>query len=218
MLTALFGGTFDPIHYGHLRTAISLAQEVALTQIVLLPNKIPPHKPRPEITTQQRLAMLALAIEDLPLFTVDTREIVPCSVNRPSYTIDTLKQWRHENGKAASLAFIMGQDSLLSLPSWYKWQSLLDYCHLIICQRPNYAARTDNIEFQQWIDKNRTTNIKHLHDSAQGYIYFSHTPLENISATQIRQKIKNQQSCEGLLPLKVWQYIHQQGLYQTKKI
>lgn len=217
MLTALFGGTFDPIHYGHLRPVISLAQEVGVTQIVLLPNKIPPHKPQPIATIKQRLTMLALSIEDLPLFTIDTREIAPSDANRPSYTIDTLQQWRNENGKTASLAFIMGQDSLLNLPSWHKWQSLLDYCHLIICQRPNYAARTDNVEFQQWIDKNRTNNVKHLHDSAQGYIYFSHTPLEDISATQIRQKIKNQQSCEDLLPLKVRQYIQQQGLYYAKK-
>ncbi|WP_430875644.1 nicotinate-nucleotide adenylyltransferase [Gilliamella sp. G0441] len=217
MLTALFGGTFDPIHYGHLRPAISLAQEVGVKQIVLLPNKIPPHKPQPIATIKQRLTMLALAIEDLPLFTIDTREIAPSDANRPSYTIDTLQQWRNENGKTASLAFIMGQDSLLNLPSWHKWQSLLDYCHLIICQRPNYAARTDNVEFQQWIDKNRTNNVKHLHDSAQGYIYFSHTPLEDISATQIRQKIKNQQCCEDLLPLKVRQYIQQQGLYYAKK-
>ncbi|QYN44037.1 nicotinate-nucleotide adenylyltransferase [Gilliamella sp. ESL0441] len=217
MLTALFGGTFDPIHYGHLRPVISLAQEVGVTQIVLLPNKIPPHKPQPIATIKQRLTMLALAIEDLPLFTIDTREIAPSDTNRPSYTIDTLQQWRNENGKTASLAFIMGQDSLLNLPSWHKWQSLLDYCHLIICQRPNYAARTDNVEFQQWIDKNRTNNVKHLHDSAQGYIYFSHTPLEDISATQIRQKIKNQQCCEDLVPLKVRQYIQQQGLYYAKK-
>lgn len=217
MLTALFGGTFDPIHYGHLRPVISLAQEVGVTQIVLLPNKIPPHKPQPIATIKQRLTMLALAIEDLPLFTIDTREIAPSDANRPSYTIDTLQQWRNENGKTASLAFIMGQDSLLNLPSWHKWHSLLDYCHLIICQRPNYAARTDNVEFQQWIDKNRTNNVKHLHDSAQGYIYFSHTPLEDISATQIRQKIKNQQCCEDLLPLKVRQYIQQQGLYYAKK-
>lgn len=217
MLTALFGGTFDPIHYGHLRPAISLAQEVGLKQIVLLPNKIPPHKPHPIATIKQRLTMLALAIEDMPLFTIDTREIAPNDANRPSYTIDTLQQWRNENGKTASLAFIIGQDSLLNLPSWHKWQSLLDYCHLIICQRPNYAARTDNVEFQQWIDKNRTNNVKHLHDSAQGYIYFSHTPLEDISATQIRQKIKDQQSCEDLLPLKVRQYIQQQGLYYAKK-
>ena len=217
MLTALLGGTFDPIHYGHLRPAISLANEVGLKQIGLLPNHIPPHKPQPEASTEQRLAMLKLAIEGLPLFALNVREILPETSTRPSYTIETLQAWRQENGNSEGLAFIMGQDSLLSLPTWSKWKTLLDYCHLLICRRPGYAQKTDNIELQQWIDMHNTTNIKDLHNSPHGYIFFAHTPLEDISATEIRQNINNQASCKNLLPPKVWHYIHQQGLYTAKK-
>ena len=139
MLTALFGGTFDPIHYGHLRPALALAKELGLTKINLLPNRIPPHKPQPEANTEQRLAMLQLAIADYSLFSVDTRELEPKLINQPSFTIDTLKSWRQQNGTQQSLAFIMGKDSLLSLPTWKDWQKLLDYCHLLICKRTGYA-------------------------------------------------------------------------------
>lgn len=219
MLTALFGGTFDPIHYGHLLPAIALTEEVGLNQISLLPNHIPPHKPQPEATTAQRLAMLKLAIADMPpVFSIDTREILSTKSMRPSYTINTLQQWRIENGTTAGLAFIMGQDSLLSLPTWNHWQTLLDYCHLLICRRPGYAEKTDNPELQSWINKHQTTQIQDLHNSPNGYIYFAHTPLEDISATEIRENINNQQSCENLLPPKVWQYIHEQGLYSAKKM
>ncbi|NUF48836.1 nicotinate-nucleotide adenylyltransferase [Gilliamella sp. ESL0250] len=217
MLTALLGGTFDPIHYGHLRPAISLASEVGLKQISLLPNHIPPHKPQPEASTEQRLAMLKLAIEDLPLFALDVRELLPKVSTRPSYTIETLQAWRQENGDSEGLAFIMGQDSLLSLPTWNKWQTLLDYCHLLICRRPGYAKNTNNIELQKWIEMHNTLNAQDLHDSPHGYIFFAHTPLEDISATEIRLNINNQASCENLLPAKVWHYIQQQELYCAKK-
>lgn len=217
MLTALFGGTFDPIHYGHLHPAIALAEEVGLKQINLLPNQIPPHKPQPEATTNQRLDMLNLAIENIPLLSLDVREISPYKLMRPSYTIDTLQGWRRENGNLEGLAFIMGQDSLLSLPTWNNWKTLLDYCHLLVCRRPGYAEKTDNLELQAWIDAHQTTDSQNLHQFPNGYIYFANTPLEDISATEIRQHINNQQSCNELLPPKVWRYIQEQKLYGAKK-
>ncbi|MDF7671373.1 nicotinate-nucleotide adenylyltransferase [Orbaceae bacterium ESL0721] len=213
MLTALFGGTFDPIHYGHLHPAIALAEEVKLTQISLLPNHIPPHKPQPEATTSQRLAMLNLAIQDRPNLSIDTREMNALQLSRPSYTIETLQAWRQENGYQNGLAFIMGQDSLLSLPSWHNWQKLLDYAHLLICRRPGCAKKTDNPELQTWIDEHRTFNSQDLHSSPNGFIYFAHTPLEDISATEIRKRIMHQKSCSNLLPIKVLKYIQDEKLY-----
>ncbi|MCX8726277.1 nicotinate-nucleotide adenylyltransferase [Gilliamella sp. B2969] len=217
MLTALFGGTFDPIHYGHIYPAIALAKEVGLTKISLLPNHIPPHKPQPEATIAQRLAMLNLAISDIPLFSIDTRELLPQNLTRPSYTIETLQQWRDQHGDQSGLAFIMGQDSLINLPTWKDWKILLNYCHLLICRRPGYTEKTTDNELQAFITQHQTTNIDDLHDFPAGYIYFAHTPLENISATEIRENIHNQQSCKNLLPPKVWRYICEQGLYNGKK-
>lgn len=212
-LTALFGGTFDPIHYGHLLPAIALAKEIRLSHISLLPNHIPPHKAQPEATTNQRVEMIKLAIENYPILSIDMREITKSILDRPSYTIETLQAWRVENGVSPGLAFILGQDSLLSLPTWNNWQTLLNYCHLLICRRPGYDESTTDQALKQWIEKHQTKNIDDLHRHANGFIYFANTPLEDISATEIRDKISQKQSCETLLPPKVWQYIQQNHLY-----
>ncbi|RKS86971.1 nicotinate-nucleotide adenylyltransferase [Orbus hercynius] len=212
-LTALFGGTFDPIHYGHLLPAVALAKEVKLSHISLLPNHIPPHKPQPEASTHQRIEMLKLAIEDKPILSIDLREIVQARLDRPSYTIETLQAWRQENGTQQGLAFILGQDSLLSLPTWNNWQTLLKYCHLLICRRPGYAKTTNDTQLKAWINQHQTHDIHDLHQNASGFIYFANTPLEDISATEIRDRISQQQSCESLLPPKVWQYIQAEHLY-----
>ncbi len=212
-LTALFGGTFDPIHYGHLLPSMALAKEINLTHISLLPNYIPPHKAQPKATTAQRLAMIKLAIEDYPLFSIDVREITHAKPNRPSYTIDTLQNWRSEYGEHKSLAFIIGQDSLCNLPKWYHWQSLLDYCHLLICPRPGFTNTTDNLQLQKWLLQHSTKNITDLQQNPCGSIYFANTPLKAISATEIRQHIENRQDYQSLLPPKVWQYIQTQHLY-----
>ena len=104
-LQALFGGTFDPIHYGHLQTVEALARQVGLRQVTLLPNNVPPHRPQPEASAAQRVAMVELAIADRPLFNLDTRELAR---QTPSWTVETLEQLRAERGAAQPLAFIIG--------------------------------------------------------------------------------------------------------------
>lgn len=209
-LIALFGGTFDPIHNGHLMPVSALAKEVKLAHISLLPNNIPPHKPQPCASPQQRLDMLKLAIENNPLFSVDTREL---SRDTLSYTIETLAQWRTECGALAKLAFIIGQDSLLSLPTWHRWHELLNYCHLLVCRRPGFQQQPMQPELQYWLAQHQTTDIQALHKQSHGLVYLADTPLENISATEIRQCIANQQTCHHLLPDSVWHYIRLNKLY-----
>lgn len=212
-LTALFGGTFDPIHYGHLLPILSLAEEIKLSHISLLPNHIPPHKCQPQATTQQRLEMLQLAIEDYPILSIDMREIANPERERPSYTAETLNRWRVENGNEQGLVFIIGQDSLLNITTWYHWQTILNYCHLVICPRLGYSDNSNNIDLQQWIRQYRTNDINQLHQYPHGLIYFANTPLENISATEIRRRISDHENCNNLLLPKVWQYIKDNHLY-----
>lgn len=113
-LQALFGGTFDPVHYGHLKPVETLANLIGLTRVTIIPNNVPPHRPQPEATSVQRKHMLELAIADKPLFTLDEREL---KRNAPSYTAQTLKEWRQEQGPDVPLAFIIGRDSLLTFPT-----------------------------------------------------------------------------------------------------
>lgn len=209
-LHALFGGTFDPIHYGHLHPVEALAREVGLQQVTLLPNNVPPHRPQPEASAAQRVEMVRLAIAGHPLFDLDQREL---QRETPSWTVETLRQLRQERGGQQPLAFIIGQDSLLSLHKWHRWQDLLSLCHLLVCKRPGYPASMENSELQQWLDAHLTTDAAALHQQPAGWIYLADTPLVAISATEIRERRHRGASCDDLLPAAVTAYIDREGLY-----
>ncbi len=210
-LHALLGGTFDPIHFGHLRPAQALAQQINLQQITLLPNNMPPHRPQPEASAAQRVAMVELAIAGNPLFQLDTREL---QRQTPSYTIETLEALRQERGNAQPLGFIIGQDSLLTLHHWYRWQDLLSVCHLLVCKRPGYPQKMDTPQRQRWLDAHLTTDATLLHRQPAGLIWLAETPLVTTSATDIRQRRRQGQPCDDLLPAAVIAYLDRHGLYR----
>lgn len=211
-LYALFGGTFDPIHFGHLRPVEALAQQVGLKKVTLLPNNVPPHRPQPEATAQQRVAMLHCAIADRPLFDIDTREL---ERETPSWTVATLEALRAERGAEQPLGFIIGQDSLLTLAKWHRWQDLLSLCHLLVCKRPGYATQMESPEMQQWLEEHLADDAQQLHHSPAGRIWLADTPLLDISATEIRQRRHTGSSCADLLPDAVIRYIDSVGLYRA---
>ena len=130
----ILGGTFDPIHYGHLTPAREAMQALGLEHIRLMPNHIPPHRPQPVASSEQRLAMVTLAASEFGGFQVDDRELRRQS---PSFTFDTLRQLRHELPDTP-ICFLIGMDSLLSLPTWHRWQELTDYAHLVVSVRPGW--------------------------------------------------------------------------------
>lgn len=210
-LHALLGGTFDPIHYGHLRPSEALAQQVGLQKITLMPNNVPPHRPQPEASAAQRAEMVRLAIAGNPLFDIDLREM---RRETPSWTADTLIELREERGNAQPLAFIIGQDSLLSLPNWHRGLELLDYCHLLVCQRPGYPQQMTSADEQAWLSRHQTDDPQALHQHPAGLIYLAQTPLIDISATEIRQRRHHGQSCTDLLPEAVSAFMDREGLYR----
>ncbi|HEY3590877.1 MAG TPA: nicotinate-nucleotide adenylyltransferase [Buttiauxella sp.] len=209
-LIALYGGTFDPIHYGHLKPVEALAKQVAVHQVTIMPNNVPPHRPQPLANSQQRKAMVELAIAGNPLFKLDDREL---QRETPSYTVETLEQLRSEIGSEQPLAFIVGQDSLLSLQRWHRWETLLTLCHLLVCQRPGYSVSMDTAEEQQWLDTHQTSSVKQLHSQPAGKIYLAQTPMYDISATAIRQRLEHHLPCDDLIPPAVAQFIRQHHLY-----
>ena len=211
-LHALFGGTFDPIHFGHLRPVETLAQQVGLQQVTLLPNNVPPHRPQPQATAAQRVAMVELAIAGQPLFTLDQRELRRAT---PSWTVETLAELREERGAQQPLAFIIGQDSLLTLHKWHRWQDLLSLCHLLVCQRPGYATQMETPALQQWLENHLTQDPRTLHQQPAGHIFLADTPLVAISATEIRERRQRGESCADLLPAAVSAYIDREGLYSV---
>lgn len=212
-LIAFYGGTFDPIHYGHLRPVIALARLVNLQQVILLPNNVPPHRPQPVASAQQRLAMARLALAELadPLFTLDERELKRPT---PSYTIETFEALRREYGPDAPLAFIIGQDSLLTLPQWHRGLELPTLCHLLVCARPGYDHGLADKRDTRWLTRRLTRDPQALHRQPAGLIYCAATPELAISASDIRARYREGRPCDGLLPPSVQGYIDAQGLYR----
>lgn len=210
-LQALYGGTFDPVHYGHLKPVEILANLIGLQRVTIMPNNVPPHRPQPEATSEQRKEMLALAIADKPLFQLDEREL---RRDTPSWTSQTLQEWRAEQGPDQPLAFIIGQDSLLNLPTWHQYETILENSHLLVCRRPGYPLTMREEQYQQWLEDHLTDNVEDLHNQPAGKIYLAETPWFDISATLIRERLQQGLACDDLLPTPVLAYIHTHGLYQ----
>lgn len=209
-LIGLLGGTFDPIHYGHLKPALQACELLAMDEIRILPNHIPPHKMGTHASLGHRLAMLRLAIAEHPEFILDLRET---RRDKPSYTVDTLAELREENPHAA-LCFIMGTDSFLSLDSWHRWQELLPLANIVVTQRPGEAfpqQGTMGRYFQQHV---RTPQQL----SQAGGIFRLQTDMLDISSTLIREAIgADSGRWQQQMPPAVAGYIQQHRLYKAIK-
>ena len=132
----IFGGTFDPIHFGHLRLAEEMLELANLQQIRFIPTGTPPHRGAPQVTAVQRSAMVGLAIADQPKFVLDEREVRRAHM---CYTVDTLRELRQELGEAQPLCLLMGGDAFLQLHTWYQWEELLELAHIVVGCRPGFA-------------------------------------------------------------------------------
>lgn len=206
----LLGGTFDPIHIGHLRSAIILKEQLGLSEVRLLPNYIPPHKASPDSAPHHRLAMVELAVAHGSGLSVDAREL---KRDRPSYTVETLAELRQEHPNTP-LCFLMGMDSFCSLNRWHRWQELLNYAHLVVSQRPGWRAEF-NDTISALYQAHGTQDKTALHQRLAGHIYLLDNPQLEIASSQIRQIIYQGNNPQYLLPDSVAAYIQQQGLYQA---
>lgn len=204
-----FGGTFDPIHLGHLRLALELKQQLALDEMRLLPCYIPPHRASPSVDAQQRLAMVQLALTDCTELRWDAREL---QREKPSYTYDTLCELRAEFGADASLSWCMGMDSFATLDSWHRWQELIGLAHLVVVARPGWempvAGPVAELIAQHRADANG------IRTQAAGKLVILEQRLLPISATEIRVQIQAGESPQFLIPDAVWNYIRAHGLYR----
>lgn len=206
----LLGGTFDPIHFGHLHPAMELAETMQAERIVILPNHIPPHREMPGSNAQHRLAMCQLAAKTDPVFTVDDREIRKASA---SYTIETLIELKQAVGERP-LCFVMGMDSLISLDKWHRFDELFEHCHFIVNPRPGYKPRFNN-KIQQVLNQRLVTDPKALQDNEAGHIYLTENIKLMISATYLRDRLKLNKNCRCLLPADVYDYINLHNLYSA---
>jgi nicotinate-nucleotide adenylyltransferase len=180
----LFGGTFDPIHYGHLRTAFELWQMLRLTEVRFLPAGNPPHREQPLASAELRLRMVRAAVAGEPAFTVDDREMRRSGV---SYSVETLAELRAEHPRR-SLCLLLGMDAFLGLPHWHRWRELLELAHVVVAHRPGWKAPTQGPLGEVMVDHG-TGSIRELHEQAAGRIYVHAVTQLEISSTELRQLI-----------------------------
>lgn len=204
----ILGGTFDPIHHGHLRLALEIVRSLPMSSLRLMPLHTPPHRKPPVASVAQRLAMLKLATEGVPGLEIDAREIHRTGV---SYTIDTLKSMRSEL-QEAPLLLIMGMDAFQSFNTWREWNAITDYSHIILVDRPGSHTEITHPELQDFFCKHASDNPSVLNERA-GAILKLEIPMLDISSTQIRQQIAEGRDPRFLLPDKVIKYIKQETLY-----
>lgn len=211
-MIGILGGTFDPVHNGHLYIAQQALIQLPLQQIYFVPTYQPVHRHLPIATAIERLTMLQLAINNQSNLKVDEREITR---RGPSYMIDTLISFRQQY-PTTSLGLLLATDAFAKFDQWHRWRELLDYAHLIIVQRQDSTLEFISEELRQFIHDKKTTAIETLQQQSHGHIYFSDMMGLPISSTFIRAAIKAGQNPSGLLPPAVWDYICQKHLYQIK--
>lgn len=205
---ALFGGTFDPVHHGHLRSALELRETLALDTLHLLPARQPALREQPGASAAQRLHMLQLALQGEPGLRAND-----CELGRDgaSYTVDTLRRFRDELGAEASLIFVLGSDAFAALDRWKDWRELLRLAHLLVLQRPG-AALPETGAVADLLVAHRAAPAQLSEAAAGAIVPMQFTPLA-IAASDIRTLVATGRSPRFLLPDPVWDYIRQQGLY-----
>ena len=208
----LFGGTFDPIHFGHLRTAFELQQALKLGELRFLPTGNPPHRDSTQADAAQRLAMVRAAVADQPGFTVDDREVRRTG---PSYSVDTLTELRAEFPQR-SICLLLGMDAFLGLPTWHRWTEIFDLAHVVVAPRPGWKAPTQGPLGEAMVDRG-TGGVRDLHASRAGRIYVHAVTQLEISSTELRQLIASGGDPRYLVPDSVRAVLGELGCYARRQ-
>lgn len=208
----ILGGTFDPVHYGHLRLALESLEQARLTEVRLIPLHTPPHRPGVGASGEQRMKMLKLAIQNGNKLIADD-----CELKRggTSYTIDTLKLLR-EQFEETPVCLIMGMDAFQLLNTWHEWMRILDYAHIVVADRPGEGSHIEHLDIASVYHDAAASSPEELQQSAAGKILRINMPMLDISATRIRKIIGAGRDPRFLLPDNVIQFIREEKLYLNK--
>ena len=212
----IIGGTFDPVHYGHLRLAEELGETLKLGEVRLIPSGTPPHCSAPQVAAAHRLAMVRLAVSGNPRFTVDEREVRRAG---PAYTFDTLAELRAEAGESRSLVLLLGADAFLEFATWHRWHEIFGLAHVAVAHRPGYPVERWAERMPQPLAREYSERLiqqplaTHLRP-AGSVMVVPFTALD-ISATAIRDLLRAGASPRYLLPASVLDYIQSNKLYKS---
>lgn len=213
----ILGGTFDPIHNGHLRIAQEALEQCDLAQVRFIPSGTPPHRPAPHASAKSRWEMVRLALNGHPDFLVDVREVFRTD---PCYTVDTLSGLRAELGHQQPLCLILGGDAFLQLHTWHKWKTLFELAHIVVLQRAggqplgNAILNADSALLAEYQARLAPSALA-LHKTPNGAIFVADMPALEISSTDIRRRSAERKSIRYLVPEVVAHYINTHSLYRT---
>jgi len=208
-MIGILGGTFDPIHFGHLRPALELQESLDLDEVLFIPSAVPPHRDTPNLDADTRLELLRLAVAGQAGFRVDDREL---RRSGRSYMVDTLRSLRDERGEARPLCLLLGMDAFLGLPQWDRWQQLLDLAHVVVAHRPGWNVPSVG-ELGSLMRERGIRDRRALAERPAGWIYLQGVTSLDISATRIRSLLAAGRSVRYLVPDTVWERIQRDGLY-----
>lgn len=196
----LLGGTFDPVHLGHLRIAIEVAEKLQLADMRLLPNYLPPHRDPPLLSPEQRLLALEQAVAETPELGLELSEwhAVETGVAKAGYTVDTLRRLRDELG-SAPIVFVVGDDAFAAIDSWKEYEALLGLCHIAVATRPGFKLPKGSVA-EDWLQRYAPPSSDTIHNSAAGTVQRCDVTQLDISATQIRQLLADNRSPRFLVP------------------
>ena len=197
-MIGILGGTFDPVHFGHLRSALEIQQSLGLDEVRLVPAHAPPHRPQPLASPQQRVEMLQAAIADTPTLSIDTREF---ERSGPSYTLDTLVSLRDEF-PGTGLCLLVGMDAFRGFSSWHRWREITEYAHVIVMTRPGVTA-PEQKDLTDFIALHRVMDSDKLAEQNAGLLLYHAVSQLDISATHIRKLLASGQRADYLLPGRV---------------
>jgi nicotinate-nucleotide adenylyltransferase len=203
-LRLCYGGTFDPVHQGHIAVA-QFAKKTCDADVYFIPSADPPHRKKPLATARQRADMLQIAIADEPRFFLDIREL---HRDKPSYTVDTLRELRAELGPHAPIAWLIGADAFAQLHTWHEWEDLFDLAHFVVALRPGYSMNSPHFSVKARL----CDTPEQLGESPAGRVLGLQCPLRSESASAIRHAFAAGEPSIGLNPA-VQAYILEHGLY-----
>ncbi len=209
----LFGGTFDPVHFGHLRLAEEAIGLLGLGGVRWIPAGQPPHRGKPQVTAGQRLDMVLRSTAENARFSVDASEVDAAA---PSYTVHTLERLRRELGGEQALVLLVGADAFAGLSTWHRWRDIFTLAHVAVSHRPGFPVAVDRLppELASEFNARRLPDAAGLGRAPSGGIVtFTMTQLD-ISATQLRKLFADGKSARYLLPDSVLDYINLHQLYK----
>ena len=205
----VLGGSFDPIHFGHIKPCMEVTNRYGLDQVRLLPCKVSPFKQQTFASDEQRWQMVKMVASNSEIFKADRRELDRVE---PSFSVLTLREMANEEPTKNKLFWLLGMDALIGFPNWHLATEIMRYCHVLVLRRPGYELPLDG-DVRAWLDQYLCEDFQELENTMYGHIYMTNIEMLDISSTEIREMIKKDEQPRFKMPGGIWNYIKRNQLY-----